>query len=145
MEDDRGSLVVNLAGYPREMEEMSSANSGVRSRLQQTLDFADYEPDELAANFDVIAAREHWRRRPSARAPPAASGAPSAADRRLGQRQDVRAFFGAVCAPSRRSGVGADAAGAGAELDLIELQDVVDARDVSSAVPVPPAGRAGRP
>ena len=47
MENERRRLVVILAGYNREMQEFFSANSGIRSRIGQTIEFPDYSADEL--------------------------------------------------------------------------------------------------
>ncbi|MFD7616393.1 AAA family ATPase [Streptomyces sp. NPDC059802] len=48
MENDRGRLVVILAGYPDKMEQFLEANDGLRSRLT-VLGFPDYPPDTLHA------------------------------------------------------------------------------------------------
>ena len=47
MEDHRDKLVVILAGYSREMEEFLTANSGLRSRFPNIIEFPDYTPEEL--------------------------------------------------------------------------------------------------
>lgn len=47
MEDYRGKFCVILAGYRNEMREMLSSNPGFRSRIQFTLDFENYNRDEL--------------------------------------------------------------------------------------------------
>ena len=47
MEDHRDDLIVILAGYSREMEEFLSANSGLKSRFPNILNFADYTGSEL--------------------------------------------------------------------------------------------------
>lgn len=47
MEDYRGKFCVILAGYRNEMQEMLSSNPGFRSRIQFTLDFENYNRDEL--------------------------------------------------------------------------------------------------
>lgn len=52
MEDHRGKLVVVLAGYTSEMQQMLSANPGMRSRINRVLHFDDYSMDELG---DVLA------------------------------------------------------------------------------------------
>ncbi len=67
MEDDRSRLVVILAGYSAEMEQLISANTGLRSRLQATLEFADYDATQLGKIFDVIVERDHWKLTPAAR------------------------------------------------------------------------------
>jgi SpoVK/Ycf46/Vps4 family AAA+-type ATPase len=60
MEDDRGRLVVVVAGYSREMEEFLSANSGLRERFAERLDFPDYSPDELVQIFERFAATNDY-------------------------------------------------------------------------------------
>ncbi|MDE6109884.1 MAG: AAA family ATPase, partial [Muribaculaceae bacterium] len=47
VEDRRGKLVVILAGYPREMGIFATANPGITSRFNTTIDFRDYKPEEL--------------------------------------------------------------------------------------------------
>ena len=47
MEDYRDEFVVVLAGYKKEMEEFLSANSGLRSRFPNTIEFKDYTGEEL--------------------------------------------------------------------------------------------------
>lgn len=47
VEDRRGKLVVILAGYPREMGIFATANPGIPSRFNTTVNFRDYRGDEL--------------------------------------------------------------------------------------------------
>lgn len=47
MEDHRSNLLVILAGYSREMEEFLTANSGLRSRFPNIIEFPDYTAGEL--------------------------------------------------------------------------------------------------
>lgn len=49
MEDYRDDLIVILAGYKKEMGEFLEANSGLRSRFPNTIDFPDYTGEELLA------------------------------------------------------------------------------------------------
>ncbi|MGW2369590.1 AAA family ATPase [Streptomyces sp. NPDC001667] len=46
-EDDRDRLVVVLAGYREEMEQLLATNPGLRSRFTTRVDFPSYTPDEL--------------------------------------------------------------------------------------------------
>lgn len=48
VEDRRGKLVVILAGYPHEMGIFATANPGIPSRFNITVNFRDYKGDELA-------------------------------------------------------------------------------------------------
>lgn len=47
MEDYRGEFCVILAGYKNQMHEMLASNPGFQSRIQFTLDFPNYNRDEL--------------------------------------------------------------------------------------------------
>lgn len=47
VEDRRGKLVVILAGYPREMGIFATANPGIPSRFNITVNFRDYNGEEL--------------------------------------------------------------------------------------------------
>lgn len=58
MEDNRDKLVVIMAGYPGEMEQMLSMNSGIRSRIAYTIDFPDYNSGELVEIFTMSAQKQ---------------------------------------------------------------------------------------
>lgn len=47
MEDHRENLVVILAGYSKEMKSFLTANSGLKSRFPNHIEFPDYTPQEL--------------------------------------------------------------------------------------------------
>lgn len=47
VEDRRGKLIVILAGYPKEMGIFATANPGIPSRFNITVNFRDYRGDEL--------------------------------------------------------------------------------------------------
>ncbi|AUL97868.1 AAA family ATPase [Vibrio vulnificus] len=47
MEDDRDNLIVIMAGYENEMEELMESNQGLRSRLNRRIHFDDYDRNEL--------------------------------------------------------------------------------------------------
>ena len=47
IEDFREDIVVILAGYDKEMKDFLNTNSGLRSRFPMTVNFKDYEIDEL--------------------------------------------------------------------------------------------------
>jgi len=61
LEDDRARLVVIAAGYKREMQAFLDANSGLRSRFAEQIEFEDYKPPELAAIFRSFAAQNEYK------------------------------------------------------------------------------------
>jgi stage V sporulation protein K len=58
MEEQRGQLVMILAGYPWEMADFLSQNPGLKSRLPLVISFPDYVPEELLAIAEGM-----WRER----------------------------------------------------------------------------------
>ena len=61
MEDRRDEVVVIVAGYPLEMERFLASNPGLASRFPKTLTFTDYDDDELAEIFRLIAEKQGFR------------------------------------------------------------------------------------
>ncbi len=60
VEDRRDTMVVILAGYPREMAELVAANPGFSSRFPKTVTFPDYSDDELLAILQSICAKGRY-------------------------------------------------------------------------------------
>ncbi len=60
VEDRRDSMVVILAGYPKEMAELVGANPGFSSRFPKTIHFPDYSDDELLAILNLISNKSHY-------------------------------------------------------------------------------------
>jgi len=54
IEDRRDRVVVVMAGYPDEMDELIAANPGLRSRFPKVIAFPDYSTDELLAIIDRL-------------------------------------------------------------------------------------------
>lgn len=52
MEDNRGDIIVIVAGYTELMEEFVNSNPGLKSRFNKFIHFDDYVPDELIKIFD---------------------------------------------------------------------------------------------
>jgi tellurite resistance protein len=67
-EDDRGRLVVILAGYPKEMDDLLKSNPGLSSRFNRVLSFDDYSPLELARIFALLCEKNHYKVAAAARA-----------------------------------------------------------------------------
>ncbi len=59
-EDDRGRLVVILAGYPDEMTELLNSNPGLSSRFDRNLHFDDYTAVELARIFASLCDKNRY-------------------------------------------------------------------------------------
>ena len=51
MEDERGQLVVILAGYTKEMQDFINSKPGLQSRFSRYIEFPDYNADELFQIF----------------------------------------------------------------------------------------------
>ncbi|MET0904291.1 MAG: AAA family ATPase [Acidimicrobiales bacterium] len=68
IEDRRDRIVVVMAGYPDEMEELIRSNPGLRSRFPKVIHFPDYSTDELLAIIDSMADLGGYRLDPGARA-----------------------------------------------------------------------------
>ncbi len=59
MEDNREKIVVIIAGYPNEMDDLLSSNPGLKSRFSTSLHFDDYSKDELLQIFIKMVADYH--------------------------------------------------------------------------------------
>jgi hypothetical protein len=68
IEDRRDRIVVVMAGYPDEMDELIGANPGLRSRFPKVIHFPDYSTDELLAIIDSLGDKGGYRLDPGARA-----------------------------------------------------------------------------
>ena len=60
MEDNRDKLVVIMAGYTREMKDLLNLNPGIESRVKFTVEFSDYNPDELMEIFKGLCKKESY-------------------------------------------------------------------------------------
>ncbi|MEI8006206.1 MAG: AAA family ATPase [Bacteroidota bacterium] len=68
MEDERGRLIVIVAGYPKEMNDFITSNTGLQSRFNQYFTFADYKADELLEIFKQTTAERGFTLSPDAEA-----------------------------------------------------------------------------
>ncbi len=60
LENRRGEFVCILAGYSREMRDFMKANSGLESRFNKSIDFPDYNADELERIFRIMASKKGY-------------------------------------------------------------------------------------
>lgn len=67
MENQREDLVVILAGYRERMESFFASNPGFRSRIAHHIDFPDYDPSELIAIAEKLAAESEYQLSATAR------------------------------------------------------------------------------
>ena len=72
MEDNRENLIVILAGYSREMEEFLTANSGLKSRFPNIIEFPDYTAEELLKITRITVENKGYALSPDCDAPLAA-------------------------------------------------------------------------
>ena len=61
MEDNREDLLVILAGYTKEMAVFMTANSGLRSRFPNIIEFPDYTGEELTTIAKINAGSKDYR------------------------------------------------------------------------------------
>jgi SpoVK/Ycf46/Vps4 family AAA+-type ATPase len=96
MEDDRGRLVVVVAGYPGKMKEFLEANPGLASRfpLDNTIDFPDFDTDTLTAILRLRLAERGTTPSPEAevRLREIVSGLHRTRDESFGNARDMRAL-----------------------------------------------------
>lgn len=64
--DNKGRLIVILAGYTQDMQMFLGANVGLASRFTKKINFEDYKPDELFTIFKMAAARDNYVLTPEA-------------------------------------------------------------------------------
>lgn len=60
MEDYKGKFVCIAAGYTREMTQFLNMNSGLKSRFDETINFEDYNADELYRIFVSMAKKKEY-------------------------------------------------------------------------------------
>ena len=60
MEDNRENLIVILAGYKKEMAGFLEANSGLKSRFPNVINFKDYTGEELVRIADIQASSKGY-------------------------------------------------------------------------------------
>ena len=61
MEDERDNMIIVMAGYKHEMDDLIRMNPGLQSRIRHHLHFEDYKIDELVGIFDKFCADDHYK------------------------------------------------------------------------------------
>jgi len=118
MEDNRGEIVVIVAGYPQEMQGFLDANPGLRSRFDVVIDFPDYSTEELVSIFDLYLEEFKLTLTPEAHEKVVAYAAGMERRRGFGNGRAMRNLFNEVV---RRHSVWAGRNGSIAERDLVEV------------------------
>ena len=118
MEDNRGDIVVIVAGYPKEMQGFLDANPGLRSRFDVVIDFPDYSTAELTSIFDLYL--EEFKLELTSEARENVVAYTEAMERRrgFGNGRAMRNLFNEVV---RRHAVWAGRHGAIADRDLVAI------------------------
>lgn len=96
MENHRGQMAVVVAGYPGEMYEFVESNPGLRARFDVTIEFPDFNADELEAIFLGFAQRNDYVLTPDAIAKLRRYVAAWPRHRGFGNGREVRKLFGDV-------------------------------------------------
>lgn len=96
VEDRRESMVVILAGYPREMAELVATNPGFDSRFPKTITFPDYSDAELVAILRSMGDSEGYELGPETLAAAEAWFAAHARGRGFGNGRLARNLFEAA-------------------------------------------------
>jgi SpoVK/Ycf46/Vps4 family AAA+-type ATPase len=98
MEDNRGRLVVIVAGYSGEMETFIQSNPGLESRFSRYITFEDYGPAELLEIFQGMCTASNLAIEPLARTCLSTKfeEAHRVRTRHFGNARSVRNFFEAV-------------------------------------------------
>ena len=61
MEDHRDEICIILAGYTNEMRDLINQNPGLESRIQFTINFPDYNENELLEIFNGLCKKEKYK------------------------------------------------------------------------------------
>lgn len=61
MEDERDNMIIVMAGYKHEMDDLIRMNPGLQSRIRHHLHFEDYKIDELVGIFDKFCTDDHYK------------------------------------------------------------------------------------
>ena len=95
MEDHRDNLVIIVAGYTDEMQRFLRANTGLYSRFNKFITFADYSEEELLAILDSMAAEAGFCLTEGARTKVAGmlAGMDATARKEFGNARGIRNLF----------------------------------------------------
>lgn len=93
IEDNRQNMIVVIAGYSQPMNEFLSTNPGLKSRFNTTIDFEDYNTDELYEIFKGVSKDFNWNETTTKKIKDYLSNMIMNKDENFGNARDVRKFF----------------------------------------------------
>lgn len=98
MEDYRDDLIVIVAGYPDLMEEFIDANPGLKSRFNKTIDFPDYDAEDLYSIFTFMSKEQdyHISEEAKIRLKEVLNDMIAKKDKNFGNARDVRNYLSQV-------------------------------------------------
>ena len=96
MEDHRGEIAIIVAGYTSEMAGFLDANPGLASRFSKTIEFENYNPDELVLITSRLVAAADYRLDAGSEPALAAYFDRLANDRNFGNAREARRLFEAA-------------------------------------------------
>lgn len=123
MENNRGEIAVVVAGYPQQMEEFLRQNPGLASRFDHTLEFPDFDDQELMAVFEGLVAEHDYELTEESKSATArvVSGWPR--HDAFGNAREVRRLFNAVVAEHAAAMV-RDGVASGNALRILEASHI---------------------
>ncbi len=142
VEDRRDRIIVIMAGYPDEMDQLVRANPGLRSRFPKSIHFPDYTTDEIIAIFGMRCDKGGYRPTEEAVAAVRAHVDAVPRDKGFGNGRLARNIFEAAVARQASRIVAVDEP-SDVVLTTLEADDippfVPDPRDPASTGEEPPA------
>ncbi len=139
IEDRRDRVVVVMAGYPDEMEELIVSNPGLRSRFPKVIHFPDYTTDELLQIMDTLCEKGGYRLDPGARARARTWLDSITRDKGFGNGRTARNLF-EHAASTQAMRLGPIATPSDAELTTLLAEDLPAPGEGPLTVVRPPAG-----
>lgn len=98
MEDYRDDLIVIVAGYPDLMEDFIEANPGLKSRFNKTIEFPDYDAEDLYSIFMYMSQEQdyHLSENATMKLQEILKKMVETKDRNFGNARDVRNYLSQV-------------------------------------------------
>ena len=133
MEDHRDSLVVIIAGYPKEMHRFIDSNPGLQSRFSRYIDFPDYTAPQLVEMFHLYLRKNQYTIAPDAEEylKQRIDGVLAQHDRNFGNGRFVRNIF-EKAVQQQANRLSSSSSHTKQELSLLTLEDIKRAFDMNN-------------